>query len=385
MPQDEQALTRFSRARGAVLGLAWGDVFGCPVEGWRASEIAEHYGAYHDLPAAYPGTFATLRPERRKKLRPLGLHSDDTQQALALVGAAMTRPPWARGAWVCWLVAGHTCSAWRGYGRNFDAAIHRLRRGVAVECAGSRTAGIGAAMRIGPLGALLYDDTGTLVRASMESSLVTHGDVRAGALAFAVAYAVARFVGGDEPSDVAMLLPEAVRAVEDGWLNGREKWRIDRTGGHQVSESLRTLIGAFRGSGDVPLPALRQRVSELARPHLRGGTGKAHPNQGFALLGGLHGLLVGLLAPGEPRALLAEIVRQGYDTDTVAAIAGTVLGARHGDRWIPTERLLDEARLQRWADAVAKGDAPAETRDVFLEAEAKRTAEERAFQRRLMD
>lgn len=29
------------RVRGSFLGLAWGDVFGCPVEGWRSGAIQQ--------------------------------------------------------------------------------------------------------------------------------------------------------------------------------------------------------------------------------------------------------------------------------------------------------------------------------------------------------
>lgn len=36
----ERTVNEAERARGAFLGLAWGDVFGCPIEGWRANSIA---------------------------------------------------------------------------------------------------------------------------------------------------------------------------------------------------------------------------------------------------------------------------------------------------------------------------------------------------------
>lgn len=48
------------------------------------------------------------------------------------------------------------------------------------------------------------------------------------------------------------------------------------------------------------------------------------------------------------------MIRQGYDTDTVGAICGTVLGARFGTAWIPTHRLADGSRLGRWADTAAR-------------------------------
>jgi ADP-ribosyl-[dinitrogen reductase] hydrolase len=72
------------RKKGCLLGLAWGDVLGCPVEGWRDREISSVYGTYPGLPDAYPfEVIAAMGPRKVKRLRPLGLHSDDTQQALA--------------------------------------------------------------------------------------------------------------------------------------------------------------------------------------------------------------------------------------------------------------------------------------------------------------
>jgi ADP-ribosylglycohydrolase len=48
-----------------------------------------------------------------------------------------------------------------------------------------------------------------------------------------------------------------------------------------------------------------------------------------------------LLPNIDPQQVLSEICRMGYDTDTVAAICGTVLGARFGVSWIPIRRFLD--------------------------------------------
>ena len=48
----------------------------------------------------------------------------------------------------------------------------------------------------------------------------------------------------------------------------------------------------------------------------------------------------------EPQDILNRIVQLGYDTDTVAAIAGTILGARYGYSWIPLKSLLDLERLE---------------------------------------
>jgi ADP-ribosylglycohydrolase len=353
------------RIEGSLLGLAWGDVFGCPVEGWRAGQIQTVYGVYDRLPEQYP--LEKIRPlgeKAVKRLRPLGLHSDDTQQALALVQVCLTG--WSPESWAALLVEGMKRGAWRGYGRNFTSAIHKLKRGVLPQQAGSPSAGIGAVMRIGPLGALYRDDPATLARVVMESSFVTHGDIRSGAMALAVAHSVAALLAGRTAAEVMRELPGVVEQAEREWLQGRPEWTIDRSAGHQVSRCLKE----FLAEPLADMQQLRERVSATARPHLPPEFTVAHPNQGFVLLGGLHSLAVALSPSEEPAALLAEIVAQGYDTDTVAAIAGSLLGARFGTAWLPRERLLDRQRLEQYAAALVERRAAPEDGETLLAREA---------------
>lgn len=368
--------TARDRARGALLGLAWGDVLGCPVEGWRAVDIARHFSAYETLPEAYPPSIVDLSPRRRRRLRPLGLHSDDTQQTLALLAVILDADGWSAAGWADRLVAGADADAWRGTGPNFDAAVAALRKGDPPQRSGSLSAGIGAAMRSGPSGVAFTDAPDDLAAVVMEASLTTHRDLRAAATAYAVAEAVRRLVSGEQPTEVLTGLPAQVRAVEDAWQASHD-WQVQAAhGGHAVSTALDML--SFDPPAD--LASLGRRVSELARPHLAVDA-RANPNEGFALLGGVHGLVAGLLGDPNPAGRLAAVIAKGDDTDTVGAICGTVLGARHGDGWIPTDRMVDAARLRRWADALADGGPPPEDRAAFLHREAELTGWERDFQR----
>src|SRR5205085_1366463 len=122
------------------------------------------------------------------RLRPLGLYSDDTQQCLALLHVCLGPGGWSAPAWAALLVDGMHRKVWRGFGRNFRAAVSRLERGAIPQRSGSPTAGIGSVMRIGPLGALYRDQPELLAQAVLESSFTTHGDIRSGVFAFAVAW-----------------------------------------------------------------------------------------------------------------------------------------------------------------------------------------------------
>jgi hypothetical protein len=102
--------------------------------------------------------------------------------------------------------------------------------------------------------------------------------------------------------------------------------------GHDRRPLSATLVAVL---ADAPVDA-----EQLAAAVTRHGTGQppahvvAHPNHGFAVLGGVHALLSGLLFDDPPQETLARLVSHGADTDTVGAICGSVLGARFGTGWI---------------------------------------------------
>lgn len=375
-----QDISKTERLRGALLGLAWGDVLGCPVECWMKPEISRIYGAYTDLPATYPLTdIHAMDATKLKRLRPLGLHSDDTQQALALINVCLAQVGWSPEAWGRALVEGLRIGAWRGFGRNFSGAIHKIKKGAAPTSAGSASAGIGSAMRIVPLGALYHDNEKLLRRVVMESSLTTHGDIRAASLSYAVAWTAAEYCNGADTQGISQRLPDAVESVEREWLSDHPEWQIDRSAGTLVSSVLRTVLSATDSDYSVRC----RRLSELAKPHLADGFTKAHPNQGFVLLGGVHALQESMLCESNPRGVLTRIVQQGYDTDTVAAICGGILGTRFGSDWIDASRFLDRATLCEYADALVSR-RPMELLSTLLEREAEWTRKEKDFQRKLV-
>lgn len=360
------------RARGCLWGLAWGDVFGAPIESWPADEIATTFGAYEALPISY----AQVKMSRRRRLRPQGLHTDDTQQAVTLLAVCLGEGGFSPEAWGRALVRGREARAWRGTGKQFENAVTRLEDGGPARSTGSPSAGIGAAMRTAVLGGLLHDEPERLEAIACESAAVTHGDLRAIALSQSVAFAAARFVRGDSAAQVRQALPEAVAETEATWLERRNDWVVDRSGGTQVSDALRALLRALpAGPMDVA-----QRVLELGSGFLAPGAPPPHPNHAFALLGGHFALGIALRDDVEPFTALRDIVRLGEDTDTVAAIAGGLLGARFGHGWVPTAQVMDHEHLGAWADAVVTKVAP-ESLDSLLAREAQLTAREKEFQK----
>jgi ADP-ribosyl-[dinitrogen reductase] hydrolase len=180
------------RCRGSFLGLAWGDAFGCPLEGWwDSARIQAVYPNYQHLPHRHP--FAKLAKEeggRLRQVRPLGIYSDDTQQAMALLNTCLEG--WQPWRWAQWIVSATKHGAWRGEGRSFQTAAQRLtHKSQDPRHAGYPlcSQGIGAAMRTAPLGALHRDDPQALQRVVWESSLMTHSSLPAASSAYAISLA----------------------------------------------------------------------------------------------------------------------------------------------------------------------------------------------------
>ncbi|MFC7442089.1 ADP-ribosylglycohydrolase family protein [Laceyella putida] len=311
-------------------------------------------------------------------MRPLGLHSDDTQQALALAQICLAESGWDKDAWKSLLVQGMRQGVWRGVGRFFTDALHRMRKGAPIEKAGSPSAGMGAAMRVGPLGALYCqpEQVDLLWQVALESSLATHADARAAGFAAVLAQAIALLLQGKAANEVLLVLPELARQGEErvNEMSG-QGWQVEEAHSSIVREALEHAHAWVQ----LPVGEMRQRLSDWARPHLKEGFTRAHPNQGFVLLGGFHALLMACRDDLEPMDALRSIIREGFDTDTVAAIAGAVLGARHGDEWIPAEQFYDRKRLESYAEAMTSHVLP-ETRDQFLQRETELTRIEKAFQ-----
>ena len=367
---------RTQRIRGTLLGLAWGDALGCPVEYWSHEQITQVHGQYRDLPTTYP--FERLPNTQRiwEHLRPLGLHSDDTQQALALLQVCLADGGFTIESWADCLVEGHRTRAWRGTGRNFRTAVEQLLSGAAPQRAGSPSAGLGGAMRIGPIGALYRDDPERLRDVVLTATWCTHADLRAVSLAYAVAAACRALVLGADVQTVAAQLPELVATFEDY----ADHLGFGGTCGGEPAGMVEPLREAL--AGDFRHPAeLRQWLKARARSWLKDASDLSDvPSHAFAPIGGLHALAMGLWRGPEvePQALLADTIAQGGDADTVGAITGALLGARFGAAWIPTRRLWDTIALEAYASALTSGELP-EARTAFLAREAGYTLSDRRF------
>ena len=274
-----------------MLGHALGDALCAPFEGLPAEAIARDLGgARRHLERPPPGEV---------------LYTDDTQQMIGVAECLIDHGRIDADAMIGRFVGDY--QEWRGYGQGARRLIEAAAAGadpatLATLVFPDGSYGNGAAMRATPVGLSFHADLAEVKRQARTSALPTHAHPLAvdGAVVFAAA--VALCVRGG-PFDRGEFFAELeVLADEEEY-----RWQ------------LRT-AGRLRDGDAIPfgssLPAHRSVVSALCC---------------FAR---------------SPDSFLDAIVSAtvlGDDTDTLAGMAGALVGARRGARCIPATHL---ARLE---------------------------------------
>ena len=313
---------RFSRAYGALAGLALGDALGMPTQEMSPEQIRSVYGRITGLvdgDASQP--YAPGMPA--------GSVTDDTEQAL-LVASLLVRGRGTSSGRVA-LDAGefaHALLDWedsmieRGsldlLGPSTKAALERVRAGEDPLSVGGAGTTNGAAMRVTPIGiAVSTADPEAFADAVWSSCQVTHATRQGFQSAALVAAAVSMGIDWDTPSasDMTALLWKALTYVDS--LPERGAWTPDP----DVVAATRRAMHLVANPASSSLECLVEQVGTSVA------SAQAIP-MAFALLA----------RDPSPRALL-DAANIGGDTDTIGAIAGAILGAALGVEVLPADSL----------------------------------------------
>ena len=313
---------RFSRAYGALAGLALGDALGMPTQAMSPAQIRAVYGRITGLvdgDASQP--YAPGMPA--------GSVTDDTEQAL-LVASLLVRGRGSSSGRVALNAVefAHALLAWedsmreRGsldlLGPSTKAALERVRAGEDPLTVGGEGTTNGAAMRVTPIGiAVSTADPEAFADAVWSSCQVTHATRQGFQSAALVAAAVSMGIdAARSPSlDLRSLLWKAVTYVDS--LPERGAWTPDP----DVVAATRRAMQLAVNPASSSLECLVEQVgTSVASAH-------AIP-MAFALLARVP----------SPQALL-DAANIGGDTDTIGAIAGAILGAALGVQDLPTDSL----------------------------------------------
>lgn len=323
-----QTTTTLDRAHGALLGLALGDALGMPTQSLSREAVAARYGRITGFVDAAPDQ--PIAPSM-----PAGSVTDDTEQAvlvaeLLIAGHGTIDPDDFAAALVAWEQTMIARGSRDLLGPSTKAAITALQTGATTAEAGRYGTTNGAAMRIAPVG-IATPPGPRLLRAVVQASQVTHSTGLGISGAAAVAAGVSAGIDG---ADVPAALDAAVEAA--------------RVGEHEGS----WVAGASIASRYLALrPFARALTDDALADYLYDVVGTSVQSQ-ESVVSAL--LLVDRYrdAPFEGLCVAASL---GGDTDTIAAVAGAVLGACHGASAFPaqesaTVETLNHLELERLAE-----------------------------------
>jgi len=310
LPTDQDPTVHQHRdhALAALTGLAIGDALGMPTQSMTLAQIRADHGRITGFVDAGPH-------QRIAAGMPAGTITDDTEQAvmvaeLLLEGDGRLDPTRFAEALIAWERGMEAKGSLDLLGPSTKTAVQRILDGVPASEAGSTGTTNGAAMRIAPVGiAVPSGDLVRLVDAVQDASRVTHDTGLGIAGASAVAAAVSAGIDGATRTEA---LDAAVAAATIG---------ADR--GHRVAGADIAARTTW-ARGYLPTVPESDRFGTVSRLI---GTSVASQESVVAALA-----LVALdLDPWQTLCTAASI---GGDTDTIAAMAGAVLGAVHGpDAW----------------------------------------------------
>jgi len=283
-----------SRARGALLGLVAGNQLGVPTE---------HLGTPEAIRKAFPNGVVDLAPPPKNSP-----YDDDAAMALLLGESLLASKGFDANdvarRWVKWMKVDG-----RGIGITTRRALTLIDRGKDPFEAGQlasqenpgRSAGNGSVMRCIPVALRYHDDPDRLIRVSTQQAAITHADERCTWGAAAVNLAARELLHGN-----IYFIDEVMHRIGD------RAPRALREAIHRVPRE---------GEGDLPIA----RAGEV----------------GYVV----HCVEIAFWFVTHDRSLeeaLIALAQAGGDTDTNAAVAGALLGARYGDVALPP----------RWVDQI---------------------------------
>jgi len=283
-----------SRARGALLGLVAGNQLGVPTE---------HLGTPEAIRKAFPNGVVDLAPPPKNSP-----YDDDAAMALLLGESLLASKGFDANdvarRWVKWMKVDG-----RGIGITTRRALTLVDRGKDPFEAGQlanqenpgRSAGNGSVMRCIPVALRYHDDPDRLIRVSTQQAAITHADERCTWGAAAVNLAARELLHGN-----IYFIDEVMHRIGD-----------------RAPRALREAIHRVPREGEGDLPIAR--------------AGEA----GYVV----HCVEIAFWFVTHDRSLeeaLIALAQAGGDTDTNAAVAGGLLGARYGDVALPP----------RWVDQI---------------------------------
>lgn len=288
--------SELSRAQGAMSGLAVGDALGRPVEGMSAELIRKTYGSVSDFVNMTPGG------------------SDDTEYALLTASALLTygtniSPDDFADYWLDKVCSQTT--AFVGAGFSEMNAIANLRNGLRPPRSGQHNHAWsdGLAMRVAPIGVVSKGDFEMAERITIADGLVSHSGegIHSGVI---IAVAISAAMKGLDAKSVFEASMESI--PEDSWSY----------------RAMRDVKDIVEKHASLPVHEIADLLLDEVAVTNYFYADLAPEAVSLAMASVLYG-------EGDFARTLLFAVNLGRDADTIAAMAGAVVGAITGYEAIP--------------------------------------------------
>jgi ADP-ribosylglycohydrolase len=286
-----------TRTIGCLKGLATGDAIGKQTEMLSHDDVARWYPQGVRGFEGIPGAIIPRYIGNRKREWRIGETTDDTERTIAVARAIVADRKVSHLSVGRELLRCEKCvhpglrSLWE-----FHQAADPAR--IAVE-----HDGCGAAVRVAPVGILLGSTARSqLVDGARAASISTHGGALAIAAAAATAAAVSAAIDGAPPQEVLDIAVEAAACAE------------------------RRQVGGDVGRFAAAIRSIHERLAGFSSLTSAGVAACCFPDRPLTIVPLALGLAT-IMPSAEEAILLAANV--GGDSDSVASIAGAILGAMY--------------------------------------------------------
>ena len=303
-------MTTSNHIAGCLVGTAAGDAIGLPFEGMSPRRIHK-FG---------------VPPLSHRLLFGQGMISDDTEHACMVAQCLISSgaDPIRFASHLAWRMRWWVAALPAGIGLGTLRAMIKLWLGFPARYSGVFTAGNGPMMRSGIIGVALTDNIDLMRELVSISTRITHTDPKAERAAFIVAWA-ASLAARDAPITAKKLTEELPNYIDiDGELDTLIHDAIDSVQRHETAMEFCQRAGMHKGVSGYCYATLKIVLQVCLR----------HPH--------------------DFRQAMTEIVQCGGDTDTVAAIAGSIIGAGVGPDGIPDDWVSNIREWPRSADWITR-------------------------------
>lgn len=375
------------KVTGCLLGALCGDALGAAVEGWTSHRVLQ----------AFPDGLSEFQQCRMGR----GRYTDDGQMLLALAASLVN----ARGTCRASHIATEYANAFdpdRGYGGSAQQILTKMQQqlketGALPDTLGSEllaqggSYGNGGAMRVAPLGLAYRNASVDDLQAALMQTLIPthHAHPLAVEGALAQALAVAHLSKLQPAPATACPSPPAAAAAAGAGARAGSGSSLPAgtgTGGGVPAgtlELLRTLHAQLQGRSEVMCSRLQMMEQGLQQLYVTPGgpkqphspwhdyfsspawhqelsTAVAVAPEGFQIKAtdAVAAAIWACVAhwEGAPQDAVIASVHCGGDTDTIACMAGALVGARDGCAWLPQQWL---AQMERDAAGTTFFNMPA--------------------------